>query len=159
MDGTPRGTDPEHETDPPIDPLHEIDDALVRLRRLWSTAPRGPDMSSVLVVEACARRSGPSTVGEVARFAGVEHSTASRLVERAVRAGYVERTADGRRAALHLTAAGAALRERAVAFRTAWLAGVLGDWPEADRVRFARLLGRFAADTGEGGPGALVPPS
>lgn len=49
---------------------------------------------------------GPSTVGDVARFAGVEHSTASRLVERAVRAGYVERTADGRRAAPRLTERG-----------------------------------------------------
>ena len=139
-------------------PLHEIDDALVRLRRLWSTAPRGPDMSSVLVVEACARRSVPSTVGEVARFAGVEHSTASRLVERAVRAGYVERAADGRRAALRLTASGRELRERAVAFRTAWLAGVLEEWPEADRALFARLLGRFSTDIGEHGPGTLLPP-
>lgn len=138
--------------------LQEIDDALVRMRRLWSSAPRGPDMSSVLVVEACARRRAPSTVGDVARFAGVEHSTASRLVERAVRAGYVERAADGRRAALLLTARGEELRERAVAFRTEWLAGVLAAWPDADRARFAQLLGRFCADMGERGPGALLPP-
>lgn len=139
--------------------LHEIDDALVRMRRLWSTAPRGPDMSSVLVVEACAREVAPSTVGDVARFAGVEHSTASRLVERAVVAGYVERTADGRRAALRLTGPGRELRERAVAFRTAWLADVLGSWSDADRAAFARLLGRFSAEMGERGPGTLLPPS
>jgi DNA-binding MarR family transcriptional regulator len=139
--------------------LQEIDDALVRMRRLWSAAPRGPDMSSVLVVEACAREAAPATVGDVARFAGVEHSTASRLVERAVRAGYVERAADGRRAALHLTAQGRDLRERAVAFRTAWLTGMLGDWPEADVATLARLLGRFAGRIDErGGPGALLPP-
>lgn len=140
-------------------PLHEIDDALVRMRRLWSSAPRGVDMSSVLVVEACARSAGPASVGDVARFADVEHSTASRLVERAVRAGYVEREADGRRAALHLTAGGRALRERAVAFRTAWLTDVLDDWPEADVTAFARLLGRFAGRIADrGGPGALLPP-
>ncbi len=143
-----------------MDPvLHEIDDALVRMRRLWSTAPRGPDMSSVLVVEACARRPAPATVGDVARFAGVEHSTASRLVDRAVTAGYVERATEGRRAALHLTGPGRELRERAVAFRTAWLAGVLGSWPDADRAAFARLLGRFSADMGERGPGTLLPPA
>jgi DNA-binding MarR family transcriptional regulator len=141
------------------DPLHEIDDALVRMRRLWSSAPRGTDMSSVLVVEACARTAGPASVGEVARFADVEHSTASRLVERAVRAGFVERAVDGRRAALHLTEPGRALRERAVAFRTAWLTGMLDDWPEADVAAFAGLLGRFAARISErGGPGALLPP-
>jgi DNA-binding MarR family transcriptional regulator len=140
-------------------PLHDIDDALVRMRRLWSAAPRGVDMSSVLVVEACARAGGPATVGDVARVADVEHSTASRLVERAVRAGYVERAADGRRAALHLTADGRALRERAVAFRTAWLTEMVGDWPDEDVAAFARLLTRFAERIAEkGGPGALLPP-
>lgn len=140
-------------------PLHEIDDALVRMRRLWSAAPGGPDMSSVLVVEACAREPAPATVGDVARFAGVEHSTASRLVERAVRSGYVERAADGRRVALHLTAQGRELREHAVAFRTAWLTEMLDDWPDADVATLARLLGRFAGRIGEhGGPGALIPP-
>jgi DNA-binding MarR family transcriptional regulator len=140
------------------DPLHEIDDALVRMRRLWSSA-RGAEMSSVLVVEACARAEGPVSVGEVARFADVEHSTASRLVDRAVRAGYVERTADGRRAVLELTAAGRELRERAVEFRIAWLTSVLDDWPDADVAALARLLARFAGRIGEhGGPGALLPP-
>jgi len=141
------------------DPLHEIDDALVRLRRLWSSAPRGAEMSSVLVVEACARGDGPVSVGEVARFADVEHSTASRLVDRAVRAGYVERTTDGRRAVLELTTTGRELRERAVEFRTAWLTSVLDGWPDADVAALARLLGRFAGRVGEqGGPGALLPP-
>lgn len=138
-------------------PLHDIDDALVRMRRLWSSAPRGVDMSSVLVVEACARAGGPATVGDVARVADVEHSTASRLVERAVRAGYVSRATDGRRAALHLTADGRALRERAVTFRTAWLTQMVDDWPERDVAEFARLLARFAEKIG-GGPGPLLPP-
>ncbi len=140
------------------DPLHEIDDALVRLRRLWSSAPRGVEMSSVLVVEACARAGGPVSVGEVARFADVEHSTASRLVDRAVRAGYVDRAEGGRRAALELTAAGRDLRERAVARRTAWLTTVLDGWTAADVTGLAALLGRFAGRVTEfGGPGALLP--
>lgn len=48
------------------DDLLTIDASLVRLRRLWSTAPRRTadpepvEMSSVLVVEACARVPTPA---------------------------------------------------------------------------------------------------
>jgi DNA-binding MarR family transcriptional regulator len=130
------------------------------MRRLWRAVPHGPDMSSVLVVEACAREQGPVSVGDVAPFADVEHSTASRLVERAVQSGYVERTAGGRRAALHLTTTGRALRERAAEFRTTWLTEVLDDWTTTDVATLAHLLGRFATRiTDRGTPRALVPPS
>ncbi|QJY51165.1 MarR family winged helix-turn-helix transcriptional regulator [Pseudonocardia broussonetiae] len=146
--------------------LRVIDDALVRLRRLWSAAPRRVgdatpvEMSSVLVVEACARGADAGqevSVGEVARFADVEHSTASRLVDRAARSGLVERTPsahDSRRTALALTPSGRELRERAVAFRTSWLAGILTGWDDADVHSLATLLDRFAALAVErGGPG------
>lgn len=143
--------------------VHGIDDALVRLRRLWSTSARGSavEMSGVLVVEACARAGDEgATVGEVARFVDVEHSTASRLIERAVRGGLVERTAsarDARRAALRLTPAGRRLRERSVTFRTAWLTSTLDGWSATDVAAFGRLLGRFAQAVNErGGPGALL---
>jgi DNA-binding MarR family transcriptional regulator len=136
--------------------LQALDEALVRLRRLW-TASRAHavddfgarvEMSSVLVVEACARAAGAETaVGDVAAFLDVEPSTASRLVDRAARAGLVRRTAsavDARRSALVLTHAGRALRARAVAARLGWLAGVVHDWPEPDVRALAEVLGRFA---------------
>lgn len=152
--------------------LTGIDDALVQLRRLWSSdrqtvvddRGRVVEMSSVLVVEACARvgeaGGGTPSVGDVARFADVAHSTASRLVERAVRAGLVRRTDagdDARRTTLALTADGLALRSRAVAFRLAWLGTVLAEWPPADVEAFAGLLARFAAGVGALGPPAAVP--
>ncbi len=147
------------------DDLLAVDDALVRLRRLWTAAPRrvgapSVDMSSVLVVEACARGGDAEvTVGDVARFAAVEHSTASRLVDRAVRAGLFDRAdsaRDARRTVLILTPGGQELRDRAVAFRMAWLGGMLAGWAPDDVATFARLLSRFAAVVTErGGPGAL----
>ncbi len=147
------------------DDLHAVDDALVRLRRLWSTAPRragtpAVEMSSVLVVEACARGGDADvTVGDVARFADVQHSTASRLVDRAVRTGLVDRATsarDARRTVLLLSPSGRELRERAVTFRMAWLDGILVAWAPDDVARLAELLGRFAALVTEtGGPGTV----
>lgn len=149
--------------------LRAVDDALVRLRRLWSTHPRQvledgnrmAEMSTVLVVEACARGAEAGaevSVGDVATFADVEHSTASRLTDRAVRAGFVARTPsahDARRAALVLTADGRALRRRSVTFRTDWLARTLDGWEDGDVADLARLLGRLAAAVAtHGGPGA-----
>ena len=152
--------------------LHVMDDALLRVRRLWSTNLRqvveggtvNVEFSSVLVVEACARGAAAGdevTVGDVARFADVEHSTASRLTDRAVRAGLVLRNRsvhDVRRTALTLTPAGFELRARSVRFRTAWLARALSGWDQDDLATLARLLGRFAAAVAEhGGPGASGP--
>jgi DNA-binding MarR family transcriptional regulator len=140
----------------------QADDALVRLRRLWSSSHTRPmadsdppvEMSSVLVVEACARARADVTIGDVAAFADVKHSTASRLVDRAVRAGFVTRArsaADARRAVLRLTDAGRALQQRATAFRLEWLAQILADWSAHDVALFAELMHRFAdqvSDTG-----------
>ena len=140
------------------DKLGTLDGALVRLRRLWS-APRRMliddagqhvEMSSVLVVEACAIGAGRGIevgINDVAEFADVAPSTASRLVDRAVRAGLVHRTssaADLRRSALTLTPAGEALRNRAVTTRMAWLATVVDDWNDTDLGTLAGLLQRFA---------------
>ena len=136
--------------------LEALDEALVRLRRLWTASRasvvdelgRRVEMSSVLVVEACARtRATETSVGDVAVFLDVEPSTASRLVDRAARTGLVRRTAstvDARRSALVLTDAGRALRTRAVAARLGWLGGVLQDWPEDEVRALADALGRFA---------------
>ncbi|MGS0687565.1 MarR family winged helix-turn-helix transcriptional regulator [Nakamurella sp. GG22] len=146
--------------------LASLDDALVRLRRLWSSPRqvitdedgRNVEMSSVLVVEACARgaeQGEPVGVGDVAQFADVAPSTASRLVDRAVRAQLVRRTAtggDARRITLQLTDAGRQLRARSLDARMGWLGTVVKDWPVQDLAALAGLLGRFADSLGDVGP-------
>lgn len=102
-------------------------------------------------------------MSDVARFADVEHSTASRLVDRAARNGLVARTPsahDSRRTAVFLTPASRALRERAVEFRTTWLTGILDGWDAHEVRTFAALLDRFAAIVVEqGGPGSVGAPT
>ncbi len=138
--------------------LEQIDDAFLRLRRLWSVSrqrlvdDRGApvEISSLIVLEACSRGAAQDrevTIADVARLADVVPSTATRLVDRAAAAGWVRRTASeasGRRTALVLTEDGAALRERAVRSRQAWLAEQLAEWDQADTARLGQLLTRFA---------------
>lgn len=145
-------------TAPGLKGLDVLDDALLRLRRLWSPSRQrlvddvgvAVEMSSLLVVEACARGAAAGrevSVADVASLADVVPSTASRLVDRAACAGLVERgesRVDPRRAALSLTERGAMLQTRAYTARTAWLAGQLHDWPMRDVDHFAELLARFA---------------
>lgn len=143
------------------DDMVRLDSALLDLRR-FSEAPgaarRGStlahgnervEVSTVLVVDAVGRCQDvrECSVGDVARTLHVAHSTASRLVERAVRAGMLRNsrsTTDPRRAVLWLTAAGRRLQSDAVAFRIARLDALLSDWPAADVSTFTRLLERFA---------------
>lgn len=147
-----------HVSDAERTDLRLLDEALVRLRRLWAASRthvvddlgRRVEMSSVLVVEACARAEAGTaevTIGDVAVFLDVEPSTASRLVERAATAGLLRRTAstvNGRRAALRLTDTGRALRARAMAARLGWLGDVLADWTYEDVQVLGSALTRFA---------------
>lgn len=140
------------------DGLAGLDDALVRLRRLWSSPRqtvmddngRHIEMSSVLVVEACANADTKGIrigVSQVAAFVDVAPSTASRLVDRAVSAGLVSKEplpGDARRNIICLTPAGQALRDRAMSARLAWLNSVVEAWPDRDLSDLVRLLGRFA---------------
>ena len=138
-----------------------LDDALLRLRRLWSPSRQrlvdddgmAVEMSSLLVVEACGRGAAVGrevSVADVASLADVVPSTASRLVDRAAGAGLVLGLGDGggaldpRRTALSLTERGAALQARAHTARTTWLAGQLHDWSTLDVDHLAQLLARFA---------------
>ena len=140
------------------DGLGDIDDAFLRLRRLWSVSRQRliddqdavVDISSLIVLEACARGAALGrevTIGDVAVLADVAPSTATRLVDRAVDRHWVRRTASGsggRRTAVALTAAGSALHDRAVRARQAWLAEQLVGWDKADTARLGQLLVRFA---------------
>ena len=142
-----------------------VDTALLKLRRLWSPdrtrvvddAGTPVEMSSLLVVEGCARPSGSSevTIGDIARFADVKHSTASRLVDRAEVAGLVRRVPSvrtARRTALELTERGVALQARAFRARTAWLQERTADWTDADIDTLGGLLLRFAHAVERGHP-------
>lgn len=139
--------------------LLALDEALIRLRRMWAAgtprfrqAGETVEMSTVLVVDTVDRltEAGPvteATVAVVADRLDVAPSTASRLVDRAVAAGMVRRTrssADPRRAPLELTAEGRALAARATAFRLAYLRTLTTEWTESERRSLATLLGRFA---------------
>lgn len=142
----------------PVD-LARVDRALLRLRRMWD-APAGVrhegevvEGSTLLVCLAVAEHLEDGTgraVGilEVSHHLGVTHSTASRLVTRAVAAGMVARDrspADPRRAALTLTAAGTRFVAASREFRTALLHGLLAGWSDSDVGTLAELLDRFAA--------------
>ncbi|GAA2357574.1 MarR family transcriptional regulator [Catellatospora methionotrophica] len=130
-----------------------LDRALIRLRRFLEppgTMPDGGqnvDLSTLLVVDAIAAAPQPVTISAVADALDVTHSTASRLVSRAVSAGAVQRLPDGddrRQADLGLTSDGAALHERAVGHRLARLARLLTDFTPEQTRQFAGLLSRFA---------------
>jgi DNA-binding MarR family transcriptional regulator len=116
-------------------------------------APAGTDAAAPTDVtpgsgsgDAPAADGAVATVGAVADALAVSQSTASRLVDQAVRAGYLDRHADAldrRRAGLELTDAGRSLLARADEIRHRWLAEVTAGWEPADVHRLAGLLRRF----------------
>ena len=145
------------------DGVVRLDDAFLRLRRLWSASRQRivhtdggyVEMSTLLVVEACAQAAQGdrlASVAGVAVFADVVPSTASRLVDRAVTAGYVQRVLPPdreRRSVLQLTAAGESLHQMSLAARLRWLQQQLDGWPPGAVDDLAYLLTRFA-DTLDG---------
>lgn len=103
----------------------------------------------MLVVDAVARRGAGEecSIGTVAEELRVAHSTASRLIDRAERAGMLHRSrssTDPRRTVLALSAAGTLLQHDAIAFRTVRLEKLLTDWTDLEVTTFTRLLERFA---------------
>ncbi|MBO3750998.1 winged helix-turn-helix transcriptional regulator [Streptosporangiaceae bacterium NEAU-GS5] len=133
-------------------PGSEIDAALFRLRRMWSRPGRGRtvQMSNVMVIHAVQRLSacpGEVTVGAVAEALDVDPSTASRLVNDALTAGFVRREAsqvDARRARLVLTETGARVLEAVIRHRRAYLDRLIADWEPQERQALARTLTRLA---------------
>lgn len=145
----------------PAGQFDRLDRALLDLRRFWAAPDAVPDaalgaparpveMSTLLVVDAVRAGAGAGevTVGGVAHHLDVAPSTASRLVDRAVRAGVVAKVPGGpdrRRAGLVLTPGGVQLEARARAFRERRLAALLEGWSAQDTATLAELLGRLAA--------------
>ena len=106
-----RQSDRQSHHQPDTDPaLARIDAALMNLRHLWhapgSRQPSGGDgveLSTIWVVEALSHADDGLTITELATALDVAQSTGSRLVERAVAAGMVQRGAsatDARRVVL-----------------------------------------------------------
>jgi DNA-binding MarR family transcriptional regulator len=133
-------------------PGTEIDAALFRLRRMWSRPGRGQtvQMSNVMVIHAVQRLSGCQrevTVGAVAEVLDVDPSTASRLVNDALNAGFVHREAsevDARRARLVLTETGEKVLDAVTRHRRAYVDRLIADWEPRERQALARTLTRLA---------------
>ncbi|MFI7419689.1 MarR family winged helix-turn-helix transcriptional regulator [Nonomuraea sp. NPDC049684] len=127
-----------------------IEQAMVAIRRRQSRralarqhGAAGPEFEVLDVIEAAG---GRLTVSAVAEALNVDQPRASRLVTAAVTAGLVRREADqadGRRAWLVLTDAGAAALAQARQARQAAFASATAGWSAAERAEFARLLTRF----------------
>jgi DNA-binding MarR family transcriptional regulator len=110
-------------------------------------------MSNVLVVHAVVKLSADCpevTVGAVAEHLNVDPSTASRFVNDAINAGFVERRAsevDARRARLLLTDRGRRVLDAVTHYRRRYLEELVADWDEEERETLARLLTRLADAT------------
>lgn len=138
--------------------LDGVGAAFARLRRRTMQAPVDPpagpkDLKRNLVlniVDEAAEADREMTVGGVAEHLLVDPSVASRMVTDCISHGYLARAAsqrDGRRTVLHLTEEGVALlahfrRQQRQAFEH-----ITRDWPEAERLEFARLLAKYADST------------
>jgi DNA-binding MarR family transcriptional regulator len=107
------------------------------------------DFSHVAVVGSLSELSetGTSaTVGQLARRMDVDPSRASRMVAKAIRAGYAKRMAsqeDGRRTCVALTKKGEEFETAIKDLRSRYFTSHLKGWSEKDRETFARLLTRF----------------
>ncbi len=125
--------------------LDQLDDALVEVRRVlqrpgYRRALLGElagtiELATVRVLRAVQRAQEPPTIGAVAEVLVVDPSTASRLVDRAVDAGTLERRAcdqDRRRARLHLTAVGHRLLAAVTERRRGVLAEATAGWEAAE---------------------------
>ncbi|WP_066901583.1 MarR family winged helix-turn-helix transcriptional regulator [Mycolicibacterium houstonense] len=140
----------------------ELDELLVRIhvvrqrpgwrRRLIDASGGVPSLSTLRVLRAVEQReqAGVSaSVGDVAEFMAVEHSTASRTVANLVTTGLLTKTLaadDQRRCVLALTDDGRTALAEVTERRRDMVAETVADWPEADVDTLVDLLQRLAAD-------------
>lgn len=138
-----------------------VDDAALALLATWDAAREqathrlsGPQLSALMAVEA---DEGVNLRGLAARLDMIL-SSASRLCDRLVAAGLVERVpgrSDRREIALYLTPSSRALLAELRASRRAMVAAVLDRMSPAGRAALVRGLTEFAAATRE--PGGSEP--
>jgi DNA-binding MarR family transcriptional regulator len=142
------------------DPLRHLMDALSDLRRFWERPDRKRrflaelaepvELGVLRTLNAVGRHSEQDMgVGTVADLLAVDQSTASRLVEQAVRAGYLTRdpgSEDRRRTRLTLTESGVALLAKTTDIRRRWLDDITQAWTRDEVEDLAALLRRFLDD-------------
>lgn len=141
-------------------PLLALDDAVFELQRLTRkpgyqakllgklSAP--VEFSTVRVLRAVQRvAKQPPSVGDIAERMLVDPSTASRLVDQQVAAGYLLRQRhpdDGRRSQLLLTDEGRALLREVTAARREILGELTAAWSSDDIELLSDLLHRLSQD-------------
>lgn len=124
-------------------------------RQLQAVMPDDLEISTVRLLRAVEQQSPDApTIGTVAEILAIDPSTASRLADRAVRGGYLERqksASDGRKTQLLPTASGLTVLEDVTRLRQAFLKEAAGEIEDADLVTFIgmlqNLLGGFARIT------------
>ena len=119
-------------------------------RRLLEGLAASPTIGTLRVLRAVEQlgAGGPPSIGDVSGRLAVEHSTASRAVESAVRAGLLSRRPcdqDLRRSRLELTERGVAVLEQTSARRRELLGSITRDWSDTDVDRLVQLLGALSA--------------
>ena len=132
--------------------LDAVGTAFSRLRRRTAQVDVDPpvsrkDLPRNLVINIVDEAEGELTVGGLAEQLAVDPSVASRMVSDCVSGGYLERAAsqqDGRRTVLRITPEGLALRDRFRSQQRQAFEQITGDWPEHERLEFARLLLKYA---------------
>lgn len=135
--------------------LDSVGTAFSRLRRRTTQVDVDPpvsrkDLPRNLVINIIEEADGEVTVGDLAGQLAVDPSVASRIVSDCVSGGYLERVAsqrDGRRTVLRITPEGFALRDRFRRQQRQAFEHITKDWPEQERLEFARLLLKYADST------------
>jgi DNA-binding MarR family transcriptional regulator len=145
----PTTTDP---TSTGTDHLDALDDALVAVRRVLqrpgyrrriAAGTGAVELGTLRLLRAVQRLPGAPSIGDVAELLIIDPSTASRVVDRALAVGLLDKRAcvdDKRRARLHLTDQGRAVLDAATRQRRAVLAEVTADWDAQDLGRLVGLL-------------------
>ncbi|MCF3100371.1 winged helix-turn-helix transcriptional regulator [Streptomyces roseoverticillatus] len=139
------------------EPISQKDLSRTLVLRIVLEAEQGASAGQVASAEQGASKGGPGggsagagevTVGAVARHLGVDPSVASRMVSDSISAGYLIRAAsqqDGRRTVLHLSPEGRELMARFSRHQRSAFECITADWPEHERLEFARLMLKYVA--------------
>jgi DNA-binding MarR family transcriptional regulator len=136
--------------------LDDLDEALVGIRRvqqrpgyrqrLLEGLPREVSLGGLRLLRVVQRASEPPTIGTVAEVLAIDPSTASRVVDRVVEDGLLERRAcdrDRRRARLRVTEDGLELLAELTRRRRELLREITQDWEGDELDRLVGLLERL----------------
>ena len=142
-------------TDKEDDVLDAVGIAFSRLRRRTTQVDVSPpvspkDLTRNLVINLIDEAGGALTVGDVAKQLAVSPSVGSRMVSDCIEAEIVRRGAaqdDGRKSVLELTDKGKRLRDQLQRQYRQAFEQITHDWPDGERLEFARLLVKYSDAT------------